>query len=566
MYDYALCHVKYTIPLALLLHFASRPISTRRSNFRTALLIAIATVSTTPWDSYLIANKIWTYPTDAIIGPRLFLIPAEEYFFFVIQTYITSSLYAFLSRPVVHSVYLPSESKRPSRLWQIGGDVILIALWISSLLTFQVGGSGTYLSLILLWCLPFMSLLWTLAYTSLVSLPWTATILPIALPTLYLWLVDTLSLKRGTWSIESGTKLGIYLWPHLEIEEAIFFLVTNVMIVFGHVACDLAFAVCDTFPELFPEMQGRSIPSIYTIIRSITLSTSSYPKGKIEALKTSLGILSKKSKSFSAASILFEGRLRLDLLSLYAICRVADDLIDEEASIHQATQSLAMLQRFFSHKSDEKDIDSLPPSAQAALSLWPSLNLPNGPMQNLLDGFNTDLQFQNNHSPISSRQDLRKYAENVASSVAELAVLLSWRSYGCQLDHSQRKQVIQSAINMGVALQYVNIARDVPADLSKGRIYLPDRSECLKSETQDVSILNQDRLDLLDEADALAKASYAAIAQMPAEARIGLRAACAVYLEVGKKVRLAIQRGDVASRATVSKWERVKVLYKLVYR
>ena len=31
-------------------------------------------------------------------------------------------------------------------------------------------------------------------------------------------MVDTLALKRGTWVIESGTKLGIYLWDGLELE------------------------------------------------------------------------------------------------------------------------------------------------------------------------------------------------------------------------------------------------------------------------------------------------------------------------------------------------------------
>lgn len=54
-------------------------------------------------DSHLIRTGIWctsptfgsfiglpstAYPPDAIIGPTLFSIPAEELFFFVIQTYI----------------------------------------------------------------------------------------------------------------------------------------------------------------------------------------------------------------------------------------------------------------------------------------------------------------------------------------------------------------------------------------------------------------------------------------------------------------------------------------------
>lgn len=209
-------------------------------------------LSTTPWDSYLIKSKIWSYPPSAVIGPTLFSIPAEEYFFFFVQTYITSSLYALCSRPVVHSVYLQPRSNRKI---QLTGAALITGLFLWSLTLFIQGGKGTYLALILLWCLPFLLLLWTLAYTHIVALPWTATVLPVAAPTLFLWLVDTFALRRGTWVIEHGTKLGVHLWPHLEIEsvlffalaalaynefvtdrEAIFFLVTNLMIVFGHVA------------------------------------------------------------------------------------------------------------------------------------------------------------------------------------------------------------------------------------------------------------------------------------------------------------------------------------------
>lgn len=62
----------------------------------------------------------------------------------------------------------------------------------------------------------------SLAYQFIIGLPLSSTLLPIVLPTLYLWIVDTLALKRGTWVIESGTKLGWHLWDGLEIEYANF--------------------------------------------------------------------------------------------------------------------------------------------------------------------------------------------------------------------------------------------------------------------------------------------------------------------------------------------------------
>ncbi len=58
----------------------------------------------------------------------------------------------------------------------------------------------------------------SLAYQLIMELPLSNTLVPVALPTLYLWIVDTLALRRGTWVIESGTKLGWHLWDGLEIE------------------------------------------------------------------------------------------------------------------------------------------------------------------------------------------------------------------------------------------------------------------------------------------------------------------------------------------------------------
>lgn len=58
----------------------------------------------------------------------------------------------------------------------------------------------------------------SLAYQFIIGLPRSSTIIPIIIPTLYLWVVDTLELKRGTWVIENDTKIGFYLWTGLEIE------------------------------------------------------------------------------------------------------------------------------------------------------------------------------------------------------------------------------------------------------------------------------------------------------------------------------------------------------------
>jgi 15-cis-phytoene synthase/lycopene beta-cyclase len=58
----------------------------------------------------------------------------------------------------------------------------------------------------------------SLSYSHILALPLVNSVVPIAVPTLYLWLVDTLALQRGTWVINPGTKTGLFVWPNLEIE------------------------------------------------------------------------------------------------------------------------------------------------------------------------------------------------------------------------------------------------------------------------------------------------------------------------------------------------------------
>lgn len=57
-----------------------------------------------------------------------------------------------------------------------------------------------------------------MAYRLIVRLPLREVSLAICIPTLFLWVVDTIALGKGTWVIESATKLDIQLWGSLDIE------------------------------------------------------------------------------------------------------------------------------------------------------------------------------------------------------------------------------------------------------------------------------------------------------------------------------------------------------------
>jgi 15-cis-phytoene synthase/lycopene beta-cyclase len=283
-------------------------------------LTTIAVVSTIPWDSYLIRQGIWTYPPRVIIGPTLLSIPAEEVFFFIVQTYTTSLLFLLLNKPTLNPCYLvpgTGDSKlRLERLrtYRTGGQGLLFLATIQGAIWVHSGREETYLGLILIWACPFLLLLWTLAYQFLIGLPYTSTIVPIALPTLYLWIVDTLALRRGTWTIQSGTKIGWCLWEGLEIEEAAFFLITNMLIVFGMVAFENALAVVEAFPKLYPDLSAW--PSPLLLVKALLLDPDLYDEERLAGISEGVIRLSRKSRSFYLASSVFPGRLRVDLILL----------------------------------------------------------------------------------------------------------------------------------------------------------------------------------------------------------------------------------------------------------
>lgn len=112
----------------------------------------------------MIKTGIWTYPPNAILGPTLFRIPAEEIFFFVIQTYNTSLLYLLLSKPTFHPVYLRGQKLlRDSgrlRIWRWLGTVAIVTGILAGVMLIAKGKAGLYMGLILAWAGPFILLLW----------------------------------------------------------------------------------------------------------------------------------------------------------------------------------------------------------------------------------------------------------------------------------------------------------------------------------------------------------------------------------------------------------------------
>ncbi|KAI5777150.1 Lycopene beta-cyclase [Geopyxis carbonaria] len=541
-------HVKYTIPPALLLTYLLRPLRTRLDVYKILFLQGVAVAATIPWDSYLLKQRIWGYPAHAVLGVTLWRIPVEELFFFVIQTYNTSLLYLLLSKPVLHVAYLNeiAPGSRAKAWWQrsVGAAVAGVGAWsvLKAAEWVKAGGEGTYMGLIWVWAGPVMLGIWSLSYRHILSLPARTTLLPIIIPTLYLWTVDTLALRKGTWVINAGTKLNIHLWPALEIEEAVFFLLTNVMIVIGLVAVDYALALEASFPSLYP----ATTPFWTCVSAAGALFRTSFPRDEYAGIPASVDLLRRKSRSFYLASAVFEGRLRLDLISLYAFCRAADDLIDDSPDPAGAAAKLEhLLQLAYTPAAGAQlrayITTEFPQWSHTALLALPVHKLPRKPLMGLLHGFTTDLKFTSSF-PISDESALAQYAYDVAGTVGQMFTHLVLHHHPAPTSTTSAA-LLDAATTMGTALQYVNIARDIGKDAKIGRVYIPTTwlaaagltpADVVRDPQRAVAAGFRGRL--VGMAETLYSRSRGAVEELPEQARGGARVAVESYMDIGRRL------------------------------
>lgn len=214
----------FTLPVVAALALLQR--RTREPWWPLGLLVLVAFTYTTPWDNYLVQNEVWTYPPGAVLF-TIGYVPVEEYAFFIIQTVMTGLLMRLLQ------AWRPADTPpTPNPTARIVGTALFASLSVMGWVMVAVAGQWLYLGLILGWACPILTLMWSLGGHVLLS-RWRVLAWGIVPMTLYLWAADWYAITQaGIWDITDATRTGVEL-AGLPVEEALFFLVTNMMVAQG---------------------------------------------------------------------------------------------------------------------------------------------------------------------------------------------------------------------------------------------------------------------------------------------------------------------------------------------
>lgn len=203
-------------------------------------------------------------------------------------------------------------------------------------------------------------------------------------------------------------------------------------------------------------------------------------------------VIKKHSKSFYAAFSTLPKEKAMSVYAVYAFCRKADDIVDEEYDVDALIRLRDELELF----EKRKEVDH--PVWRALRVVFDTYPMDINPFYDMITGQSKDLSF----AQPETQEDLEDYSYYVAGTVGLMLLPL--------LTDTPEKYK-QEAVALGTAMQITNVLRDVGEDLANDRIYLP--KEVMKKynytrEMLEDHIINPDFLDLWEYEAGIAESYY----------------------------------------------------------
>ena len=214
--------------------------------------------------------------------------------------------------------------------------------------------------------------------------------------------------------------------------------------------------------------------------------------------------LSIYAKSFNWAGFFLTKKIYQSSSNLYDFCRTLDDIADQDLELEIKKRN------FKEFKNDFLDKNLRNVTIKKIYNLIENFDISKSIILDLFDGVESDLK---ENIKFNSNKELIIYSYRVAGTVGlMMAKILKVSS----------KNSLKAAIDLGIAMQLTNIARDVIEDSKMNRSYINSNFESI--------------IKTLKLADSFYESSFKSIKEIPLSSRFGILVARRVYREIGNKI------------------------------
>jgi 15-cis-phytoene synthase len=171
-------------------------------------------------------------------------------------------------------------------------------------------------------------------------------------------------------------------------------------------------------------------------------------------------LVNARVTNFYYSFIFLPPEKRRAIEAVYAFARRGDDLVDSGVSHEEAGREILRYRRALEACFAGQDAFLDDPPLRALAETIQRFKIPRKPFDNLILGLEMDL----NGAQYDTFEQLSLYCYRVASTIGLLAI---------EIFGYRNPRTREYAVNLGMALQLVNIIRDVQSDARRGRVYLP---------------------------------------------------------------------------------------------
>ena len=216
------------------------------------------------------------------------------------------------------------------------------------------------------------------------------------------------------------------------------------------------------------------------------------------------------AKSFNWAGFFLPKDTYEECSKLYAFCRILDDVVDsgqdlkiKKERFNEIKDIVKLFEIKFTNDQNMLIVNDM-------LALIENKNIKRIILNDLIDGIESDLKKEINFTTV---KELLVYSYRVAGTVGLMMAKI--------LDVKDSRALL-GAIDLGIAMQLTNIARDVIEDQKIGRKYIEGDFKNI--------------LATLQLADTFYESSFSSIKKIPFKYRFAILVARRVYRQIGRKI------------------------------